>query len=230
MVVEVSCCLLKAMVLPYGFWGAMVMTVYILNQSMSKGAGGRTSYELWTGSTPLVQHLCTFGCMAHVKDTHPHLKKLDDRSKPIIFVGYEAGSMVYQAYDPATKCMRITHDVMFKEDVLWSWDNDKIDNEFIIEYVLVDHPEVVIMRYEALALDPVLGSPAVSLGIASPVATTPAMASVLIGQASLGYMVMHASPLAEVEEDLDTDHNDCVPLRFCTQQNISEAGLALRLM
>jgi hypothetical protein len=138
--------------------------------------------------------------------------------------------MVYQAYDPATKCMCITHDDMFKEDVSWSWDNDKIDKEFIIEYVLVDHPKVVIMRYEALALDPVLGSPAVSLGIASPVVTTPATTSVLRGQASLGYMVVHASPLAEVEEDLDTDHNDCVPLRFRTQQNISEAGSALGLM
>jgi hypothetical protein len=91
MVVEVSRCLLKAMVLPDEFGGGgeavVVTTVYILNRSMSKGAGGRMSYELWTGSTPLVQHLCTFGCMAHVKDTHPHLKKLDDRSKPIILWG-----------------------------------------------------------------------------------------------------------------------------------------------
>jgi hypothetical protein len=73
--------------------------VYVLNQSSTKGAGGRTLYELWTSNTPSVHHLCTFGCVAHVKDTRPHMRMLDDkskpmlndRSKPMIFVGYEAG-------------------------------------------------------------------------------------------------------------------------------------------
>jgi hypothetical protein len=45
------------------------MVVYVLNRSTSKGAGGKTPYELWAGSTPSVQHLCTFGCVAHVKNT-----------------------------------------------------------------------------------------------------------------------------------------------------------------
>jgi hypothetical protein len=109
--------MLKAKGLPGTFWGEAVATaVYVLNRSTSKGAGGRTPYELWTGSTPTVQHLRTFGCVAHVKNTHPHLPKLEDRSRPMIFVGYEAGSMAYRAYDPVTKRVHITRDVVFDEE------------------------------------------------------------------------------------------------------------------
>jgi hypothetical protein len=187
MVIGVARSLLKAKEIPGKFWGEVVVTaMYILNRSMSKGAGGRTSYKLWTGSMPLVQHMCMFGCVAHVRDTCPHLKKLDDRSKPIIFVGFEADSMVYRAYDLATKRVHITLDVVFEEDASWSWYNNKIDNEFIIEYVPADHPEVVIMRYEALVPRLLAESPIVSLDTASLVTTTPGATLVPEGQASLG--------------------------------------------
>jgi hypothetical protein len=116
-VVGAARCMLKAKGLPDTFWGEAVATaVYILNRSTSKGAGGKTPYELWIGSTPSVQHLRTFGCVAHVKNTQPHLPKLEDRSKPIIFMGYEAGSMAYRAYDPATKHVQITRDAVFDEE------------------------------------------------------------------------------------------------------------------
>jgi hypothetical protein len=73
--------MLKARGLPGLFWGEAVnAAVYLLNRSTSKGAGGRTPYELWTGSLLAVHHLRIFGCLAHVKVTAPHLKKLDDRS------------------------------------------------------------------------------------------------------------------------------------------------------
>jgi hypothetical protein len=70
---------------------AVMTTVYILNRSSLKGASGRTPYELWIGSTPSIHHLRTFRCVAHVKGTRPHLRKLNDRSKPMIFVDYESG-------------------------------------------------------------------------------------------------------------------------------------------
>jgi hypothetical protein len=49
-----------------------------------------------------MHHLCTFGCVAHVK-TMGNLKKLDDSSKPTIFVGYVLGSKSYRTYDSATQ-------------------------------------------------------------------------------------------------------------------------------
>jgi transposase InsO family protein len=56
--------MLKAKSLPGVFWGeAMVTAVYLLNRSSCKAIGGRTPYELWTGSAPAVHHLCTLGVL-----------------------------------------------------------------------------------------------------------------------------------------------------------------------
>jgi hypothetical protein len=60
----------------------------------------------------------------------------------MIFGGYEAGLMAYQAYDPATKCIHITCDVMFDEEAKWHWGENKIDSEFIIVYIQADHCEL----------------------------------------------------------------------------------------
>ncbi|WVZ49092.1 LOW QUALITY PROTEIN: hypothetical protein U9M48_000473, partial [Paspalum notatum var. saurae] len=80
-VVGTARCMLKAMELPGVFWAEAVTTaIYLLNWSTSKSTGGKTPYELWSGAPPAVHHLRTFGV------TTPNLKKLDDRSKPMIFV------------------------------------------------------------------------------------------------------------------------------------------------
>ena len=114
--------MLKAKQHPGEFWGEAVTTaVYLLNRSSSKSIGGKTPYELWTGSTPGVQHLRTFGCIAHMKLTTPNLKKLDDRSRRTIFVGYEAGSKAYRLFDPSTRCIHINRDVVFDEAAQWYW-------------------------------------------------------------------------------------------------------------
>jgi hypothetical protein len=43
------------------------MAVYILNRSPTQSIVGCTSYEVWHGIKPSMHHLCTFGCVAHVK-------------------------------------------------------------------------------------------------------------------------------------------------------------------
>jgi hypothetical protein len=109
-------CMLKAKHLPGIFWGEAVnCAVHILNRTICKGSNGKTPYELWTGKAPAVHHLRTFGCIAHVKVTTPNLKKLSDRSKKMIFVGYEPGSAAYRCYDPTTKRVHVTRDVIFDE-------------------------------------------------------------------------------------------------------------------
>ena len=108
--------MLKAKGLPSKFWGEAVTTaVYLLNRSSSKSVGGKTPYELWTGSVPGVQHLRTFGCVAHMKVTTPNLKKLDDRSRRTIFVGYEPGSKAYRVYDPVSQRVHVSRDLVFEE-------------------------------------------------------------------------------------------------------------------
>ena len=137
-VVGMARSMLKASELPGTFWGEAVnTTVYILNRTTTKGTGGKTSYELWSGSTPAVHHLRTFGCVAHVKNTGPHMKKLDNCSRPMIFVGYEPGSKAYRVYDLTTRRVHISHDIVFDEEARWEWGTDPMtnnDGEFRIEY------------------------------------------------------------------------------------------------
>lgn len=93
----------------------MATTVYLLNHSPTKSVEGMTPFEAWFGKKPAVHHLCTFGCIVYVKNTAPHLKKLDDRSTKMIFVGYELETKAYRAYNPATGRVHITRDVVFDE-------------------------------------------------------------------------------------------------------------------
>jgi hypothetical protein len=59
------------------------------------------------------------------------MKKLADRSTKMMFVGYEAGSTSYMYYDPRTKKVDISRDVIFDEDAKWDWTGDQTrDMEF----------------------------------------------------------------------------------------------------
>ncbi|WVZ85166.1 hypothetical protein U9M48_032116 [Paspalum notatum var. saurae] len=85
--------MMKAMSMPGWFWGKVVTTaVFILNRSPTQSVDGKTPYEVWHGVKPPVHFLHTFGCVAHVKAGSKHLTKLEDRSTPMVFVGYEVGT------------------------------------------------------------------------------------------------------------------------------------------
>jgi hypothetical protein len=91
-VVGMARSMMKAKGLPGVFWGEAVNTaVYILNRSPTRSLNEKMPYEAWHGERPVVSYFRTFGCVVHVKNTKPNLKKLEDRSTPMIFVGYEAG-------------------------------------------------------------------------------------------------------------------------------------------
>jgi hypothetical protein len=118
-------CLMKAKKMPGIFWGEAVnYALYLLNRTTSKGTGGKTPYELWIGAKPSVSHLRTFECIAHVKVTKPNLRKLEYRSKAMVFVGYEPGSAAYRCYDPVTKKVLVSRDMVFDEEGTWDWSTE----------------------------------------------------------------------------------------------------------
>jgi hypothetical protein len=107
-----------------------------------------------------------------------------------------------------------------------AWEDGKVDNEFVIEYVPINHPEVVITHHGERAATPVDGMPATSptQGRVSLRTTSPTGV-----QVTLGPTVTQTSLPVETELVLDADHDEAVPLRFCTLQNMMEVGLALGL-
>jgi hypothetical protein len=78
-----------------------------------------TPFKAWHRRKPAVRHLRTFGCIVYVWNTTSHLKKLEDRCCKMIFVGYESGSKVYRAYNPITKHVHVTHDVVLDKQAQW---------------------------------------------------------------------------------------------------------------
>jgi hypothetical protein len=93
--------------------------VYVLNRCPTKSVDGMTLFEMWHGRKLVVHHLRTFWCIMYVRNTTPHLKKLEDRGRKMILVGYESGSKVYRAYDPITKHVHVTRDMVFDEQAQW---------------------------------------------------------------------------------------------------------------
>jgi hypothetical protein len=130
--------MLKAKQVPNLFWGEAVLTAaFILNRCFTRSLDGKTPFEAWHGRKPNVHFLRVFGCVGHVKITRPHQQKLEDRSSPMVFIGYEEGSKAYRMYDPAAKRMHVSRDVIFDEEARWNWESPgepPASSTFTVEY------------------------------------------------------------------------------------------------
>ncbi|WVZ62734.1 hypothetical protein U9M48_012444 [Paspalum notatum var. saurae] len=145
-VVEMARCMMKSKGVPAMFWGEVVVTaVYVLNRAPTKSLNGKTPYEAWYSKKPQVQHLRTFGCLVYVKQVGPGVTKLSDRSRKMIFLGYEQGTKGYRVYDPALKQLHVSRDVVFEESQGWEWNTNLAESDnlktFTIELTAtVAHP------------------------------------------------------------------------------------------
>lgn len=123
-VVEMARSFLKEMNLPAEMWGEAVRhSVYVLNRLPTRALSGQTPYEAWTERKPNIGHIRVFGCGAHMKIPSVHTKKLDDRSKKVVNLGKEPGTKAYRLYDPVSKRIHVSRDVVFEEAVAWPWEN-----------------------------------------------------------------------------------------------------------
>nr|GFB77190.1 zinc finger, CCHC-type [Tanacetum cinerariifolium] len=108
--------MMKAMKLPLTFWAEAVKhAIYILNRVPTRALVDKTPYEALYNRKPNLENLRIFECTAYAKITIPHLKKLDDRSIPMIYLGVEEGSKACRLYDPIAKKKHVSRDVKFME-------------------------------------------------------------------------------------------------------------------
>ena len=122
-ILDMTHAMLKNKNLPKVFWGEVVSTaIYLLNRAPTKSLEGKTPYEGWTWRQPSIKHLKVFGCIVFVKTLGKNLRKLDDRSIPMIFIGYEKGVKGYITFNLVSQTIHITRDVVFKEEKSWNWE------------------------------------------------------------------------------------------------------------
>ncbi|PWA61729.1 zinc finger, CCHC-type [Artemisia annua] len=120
--------MMKAMKLPLTFWAEAVKhAIYILNRVPTRALEDKTPYEALYNRKPNLENLRIFGCTAYAKITIPHLKKLDDRSIPMVYLGVEEGSKASRLYDPVGKKKHVSRDVKFMETKPWDWDKSEED-------------------------------------------------------------------------------------------------------
>jgi hypothetical protein len=142
-------CMLKSKGVPAQFWGEAVTTaVYVLNRAPTKSLEGVTPYEAWHGKKPSVGHFKVFGCVGHVKNVGPGVNKMSDRSAKMVFLGYAEGTKGYRMYDPVSKKLHITRDVIFEENKGWDWCSTSDDQ---------NRPEFLITEFQRTVAQPATG-------------------------------------------------------------------------
>ena len=105
---------------PKEFWSeATRWSVYIQNRSPTAAVEDMTPEEAWSGSKPEVEYFRVFGCIAYAHIPDQKRRKLDDKSKKCVFLGVSEESKAWRLYDPVTKKIVISKDVIFDEDKSW---------------------------------------------------------------------------------------------------------------
>ncbi|KAM0916826.1 hypothetical protein ACQ4PT_009866 [Festuca glaucescens] len=219
--------MMKAKQVPSMFWGEAVLTAaFILNRSFTRSVDGMTPYEAWHGVKPEVRFLRVFGCVGHVKVSGTHLKKLDDRSTPMVFVGYATGSKAYKMYNPATKRVTVSRDVVFDEEARWNWEapgETPASSSFTVEYpAYVMHTATAAksVAAEKGAQSPAAAGPCRnSAPPATPALVTPSAATTPVraaegGGTSVEPTVRFATPPTVRSELFDADDHASAPHRF----------------
>ena len=115
-------CLLVEGRMPRSFWAeAATWSVHIINRSPTAAVTNKTPEECWTGHKPNVAHFKIFGCVTYVHVPNEKRIKLEDKSYKCVFLGVSEESKAYRLYDPESKKIVTSRDVIFAEEETWNW-------------------------------------------------------------------------------------------------------------
>lgn len=107
---------------PKEYWPEAVnWSIYILNRCPTIAVKDVTPEEAWSGIKPSVHFFRIFGCVAHVHVPDVQRKKLDNKSIKCVLLGISEESKAYRLYDPVSKRIIVSRDVVFSETEKWNW-------------------------------------------------------------------------------------------------------------
>ncbi|KIJ26272.1 hypothetical protein M422DRAFT_89282, partial [Sphaerobolus stellatus SS14] len=115
-IVERGRCMLFEGNLSSGFWiYAFDCTVYLMNRSPVSRLPDSTPEEAWSGIKPIITSFRPFGCPAYAHIPKAQRTKLAWKTRKCIMLGYEVGTKAYRLWDPKTRSVIISRDVIFDE-------------------------------------------------------------------------------------------------------------------
>ena len=94
----------------------MLTACYLINRSPSAPLGFDVPEKVWTCKEISYNHLKVFGCKAFIHVPKEQRSKLDDKALPCIFIGYGNEEFGYKVWDPKTRKVIRSRDVVFHED------------------------------------------------------------------------------------------------------------------
>jgi len=119
-ILNIARSMLKMKKMPKEFWvEAIDCVIYLSNRCPTKCLNGITPQEAWSRRKPSVSHLKVFESIGYVHVDEQVKTKLDDKSKRMIFMGYDQKSKGYKLYNPNEGKMVISRDVEFNEKGAW---------------------------------------------------------------------------------------------------------------
>jgi len=90
-----------------------------MNRTPIATVHGMTPEEKFTGKKPNVSHLKVFGYIAYVHVLNEKISKLDPKAKKCIFIGYSLEQKGYRCFNPFTRKLQVSTNVVFDEMVSW---------------------------------------------------------------------------------------------------------------
>mgnify|MGYP000650934347 FL=1 len=99
------------------YWDeAIYTTVYLINKSSLVPLKGDVPPRMWTCKYISYQHMMVFGCLEYMDMAKDQRSKLDNKSKPCIFMGYSEDEFDYRLWDLIDKKVVRSRDIVFMED------------------------------------------------------------------------------------------------------------------
>ncbi|XP_074356577.1 uncharacterized protein LOC141696321 [Apium graveolens] len=164
--------MLKTKMLPHPIWAkAASSACYVLNRASTKVVQGKTPEEALSGHKPGVSHFRIFGSLCYSHIPMEKREKLDDKSERCIFVGYNENPMAYRLFNPVSKKLIISRDVIFGEQAAWDWKNGKESGNIIYDNNLLEEETGTVLEEVPLHASPTSSSSSESASSSSPEAT-----------------------------------------------------------
>jgi hypothetical protein len=95
-----------------------------------------TPEEAWNGRKPSVDHFKVFGCIAYAHVPDEKRKKLDDKGEKCVFLGINEHLKAYKLFNPITKRIVISRDVVLRRIALGIGQN-KVQTSSKYQYYLM---------------------------------------------------------------------------------------------
>ncbi|WVZ92527.1 hypothetical protein U9M48_038582 [Paspalum notatum var. saurae] len=204
--------MMKAMSMPGWFWGKAVTTVVlILDRSPTQSVNGKTPFEVWRGVKPSVHILRTFGCVAHVKAGGKHLTKLEDRSSNGVcrLRGGDQGMEVLQpCHATRSRVAQVQAMTASRSASIGGGRHEAGARAATGTPPATLVPETPISTPMSVAMPTCRSEPRTPVALSTPTAPS----------------AVQFATLPSGELDLNEDHDDDVPLRFRTMDNVLGLG------